>query len=149
MQNALWDVAAARDQGVLQSFLQPADKLFPMVATKDIGALAAELIRQDWTGTRVVELEGPARVSPNDLAQTFAGALGRPVQVETLPRASWEGLFRSQGTKNPLPRIRMLDGFNEDWIEFRNQGRLAVKGSTPLSEVIAALVAASRKGDGA
>lgn len=66
-----------------------------------------------------------------------------------MPRASWEGLFRSQGTKNPLPRIRMLDGFNEDWIEFRNQGRLAVKGSTPLSEVIAALVAAYRKGDGA
>jgi uncharacterized protein YbjT (DUF2867 family) len=149
MDNALWDLGAARDDGVLHSFLQPADKVFPMVATKDIGALAAELIRQDWTGTRVVELEGPARVSPNDLAQTFAAVLGRPVRVETVPRASWEGLFRSQGTKNPLPRIRMLDGFNEGWIEFRDQGRLAVKGSTPLSEVIEALVAASGKSDAA
>ncbi len=134
---------------MLHSFLQPADKVFPMVATKDVGALLAELIRQDWTGTRVVELEGPARVSPNDLAQTFAAALGRPVRVETVPRASWEGLFRSQGTKNPLPRIRMLDGFNEGWIEFRDQGRLAVKGSTPLSEVIEGLVAASGKSDAA
>ena len=149
MDNALWDLGAARDDGVLHSFLQPADKVFPMVATKDIGALAAELIRQDWTGTRVVELEGPARVSPNDLAQTFAAVLGRPVRVETVPRASWEGLFRSQGTKNPLPRIRMLDGFNEGWIEFRDQGRLAVKGSTPLSEVIEGLVAASGKSDAA
>jgi uncharacterized protein YbjT (DUF2867 family) len=149
MENAAWDVAAARDEGVLRSFLQPADKVFPMVATKDIGALGAELIRQDWTGTRIVELEGPARVSANDLALTFAAALGHPVRVEIVPRASWEGLFRSQGTKNPLPRIRMLDGFNEGWIAFRDQGRLAVKGGTPLSEAIEALVAASGKSDAA
>jgi uncharacterized protein YbjT (DUF2867 family) len=143
MENAAWDVAGARDGGALHSFLQPADKAFPMVATKDIGVLAAELIRQDWTGTRVVELEGPARVSPNDLAQAFAAAIGRPVQVEIVPRASWDGLFRSQGMKNPLPRIHMLDGFNEGWIAFRDGGRLAVKGSTPLAEVIKALVASA------
>jgi uncharacterized protein YbjT (DUF2867 family) len=147
MENAAWDVAAARDTGLLHSFLQPADKMFPMVATKDIGALAAELIQQDWTGTRIVELEGPALVSPNDLARIFAEALGRPVQVEIVPHASWNELFRSQGMKNPLPRIRMLDGFNEGWIAFRDQGRLTVKGSTPLSEVIEALIAASGKSD--
>src|SRR4030095_69169 len=102
MENALWDVAPARDHGVLHSFLQPADKLFPMVATQDIGALAADLIRQDWVGTRIVELEGPARVSPNDLSQSFAEALGRSVRVEIVPRASWEALFRSQGAKHPM-----------------------------------------------
>ena len=37
MENAAWDVAAARDEGVLHSFLQPADKPVPMVATKDVG----------------------------------------------------------------------------------------------------------------
>jgi uncharacterized protein YbjT (DUF2867 family) len=131
---------------VLHSFLQPADKLFPMVATQDIGALAADLIRQDWVGTRIVELEGPARVSPNDLSQSFAEALGRSVRVEIVPRASWEALFRSQGAKHPMPRIRMLDGFNEGWIEFRDQGRSALKGSTPLTAVVEALVAATRKG---
>ncbi|HEY4253243.1 MAG TPA: NmrA family NAD(P)-binding protein [Roseomonas sp.] len=141
MENALWDVAAARDEGVLRSVLQPAGRAIPMVATQDIGALAAELIRQDWSGSRIVELEGPARVSPNDLAQAFAVALGRPVRLEIVPRASWDALFRAQGARNPLPRIRMLDGFNEGWIAFRDQGRLAVKGGTPLAEVIAALVA--------
>jgi NAD(P)H-binding len=30
MENALWDVPSARDEGVLRSFLQPADKLFAM-----------------------------------------------------------------------------------------------------------------------
>jgi uncharacterized protein YbjT (DUF2867 family) len=141
MENALWDVASARDEGVMRSFLQPADKAFPMVATRDVGRLAAELLRQPWSGTRVVELEGPVRVSANDLTQAFAMVLGRPVRVEIVARESWEGLFRAQGMKNPLPRIRMLDGFNEGWIEFADQGRSAIKGATPLREVITALVA--------
>jgi NAD(P)H dehydrogenase (quinone) len=144
MENALWDVASARDEGVLRSFLQPADKLFPMVATQDVGRLAAALLREDWIGMRVVELEGAARVSPNDLARAFATVLERPVRVETVPRESWEQIFRSQGTQNPLPRIRMLDGFNEGWIEFSDYGRSAVKGTTTLDSVIAELVEASR-----
>ena len=144
MENALWDVASARDEGVVRSFLQPADKAFPMIATRDVGRLAADLLRQPWTGTRIVELEGPVRVSANDLAQTFAVVLGRPVRVEIVARESWEGLFRTQGMKNPLPRIRMLDGFNEGWIEFSDQGRPAVKGDTSLLEVITALVAAGK-----
>jgi uncharacterized protein YbjT (DUF2867 family) len=141
MENALWDVASARDEGVVRSFLQPADKAFPMVATMDVGRLAADLLRQHWTGTRIVELEGPARVSANDLAQAFAVVLGRPVRVEIVSRESWEGLFRAQGMKNPQPRIRMLDGFNEGWIEFPDHGRSAVKGDTALLDVITALVA--------
>jgi NAD(P)H dehydrogenase (quinone) len=144
MENALWDVPSARDEGVLRSFLQPADKLFPMVATQDVGRLAAALLREDWIGIRVVELEGAARVSPNDLARAFATVLERPVRVETVPRESWEQIFRCQGTQNPLPRIRMLDGFNEGWIEFSDYGRSAVKGTTTLDSVIAELVEVSR-----
>jgi uncharacterized protein YbjT (DUF2867 family) len=144
MENALWDVPSARDEGVLRSFLQPADKLFPMVATQDVGGLAAALLREDWSGTRVVELEGPARISPNDLARAFATVVKRPVQVETVPRENWEQIFRAQGTRNPSPRIRMLDGFNEGWIEFSEHGRSAVKGATALESVIAELVKASQ-----
>jgi uncharacterized protein YbjT (DUF2867 family) len=144
MENALWDVASARDEDVVRSFLQPADKAFPMVATRDVGRVAADLLRQHWTGTRIVELEGPVRVSANDLAHAFAVVLGRPVRVEIVSRESWEPLFRAQGMKNPQARIRMLDGFNEGWIEFPDQGRSAVKGDTPLLDVITALVAGSR-----
>jgi uncharacterized protein YbjT (DUF2867 family) len=140
MENALWDVASARDEGVLHSFLQPADRPFPMVATQDIGSVAADLLVDDWSGTRIVELEGPVRVSPNDLARAFASALGRPVRVEIVPRGSWETLFLSQGMKNPTPRIRMLDGFNEGWIEFSDRGSSALKGRTTLAEVVTQLV---------
>src|SRR5260221_614498 len=85
--------AVARDEGALHSFLQPADKPLPMVATQDVGRLAAVLLREDWSGTRVVELEGARRVSPNDLARAFATVLKHPVWVETVPRESWEQIF--------------------------------------------------------
>src|SRR5260370_836271 len=93
---------------------------------------------------RVIELDGPARISRNDLARTFATVLKRTVRVETVPRESWEQIFRSQGMRNPLPRIRMLDGFNEGWIEFSEHGRSAMKGTTALENVIAELVRASQ-----
>ena len=140
LENSLWDVASARDNGVIHSFLAPLDRPVPMVATKDIGTLAARLIQENFTGQRVVELEGPRRVSPNDLAAAFAKALGHPVRAEIVPREGWETMFRSQGAKNPYPRIRMLDGFNEGWIEFADGGAKALKGSTDVETVIAELV---------
>jgi NAD(P)H dehydrogenase (quinone) len=141
LDNAEWDVPSARETGVVHSFLQPLDKAFPMVAAKDVGRLAADLLQEDWTGHRVVELEGPNRVTPNDLAAAFAHALGKPVRAEPVPRESWNELFRSQGMKNPEPRIRMLNGFNEGWIEFQNGGRNVIKGRTTADAVIADLVA--------
>jgi uncharacterized protein YbjT (DUF2867 family) len=95
---------AVKGQAWSHSFLTPAEKPFTMIATEDIGRIAVELIQQHWTGKRVVELEGPGRVSPNDLAKAFAKALGHPVRVEIVPRDTWETLFRGQGMKNPSPR---------------------------------------------
>src|ERR1700744_5922853 len=59
MENAAWDVASARDEGVIASYLQPLDRPVPMVATEDIGRVAATLLQQTWSGVRIVELEGP------------------------------------------------------------------------------------------
>jgi hypothetical protein len=57
--------------------------------------------------------------------------------MEAVPRESWEDLFRSQGMKNPIPRIRMLDGFNEGWIDFEGGGNQHVVGNCSLHDVIA------------
>lgn len=141
MENAAWDVAPARDTGVVPSFLQPLDKPVPMVATADIGHLAATLLQETWTGRRIVELEGPRRITPNKVAATFAEILGRPVRMEPVPRDTWEGLFASQGMKNPTPRARMLDGFNEGWIEFENGEQSSRKGRTELKTVLKQLLA--------
>jgi NAD(P)H dehydrogenase (quinone) len=113
------------------------DKGFPMIATKDIGKLGAELLQETWTGVRVVELVGPEPVTPNQIAETFAKILGHPVRTAAVPRASWEELFRSHGMKNPLPRIEMLDGFNAGWIRFEGEPR---KGEVGLETVLRGLV---------
>jgi uncharacterized protein YbjT (DUF2867 family) len=140
MENSAWDVAPARDTGVIPSFLQPLNKPVPMVATADIGQVAAELLRESWSGHRVVELEGPRRVTPNEIAAAFSAVLGRQVRTEVVPRSTWESLFRTQGMKNPEPRIRMLDGFNEGWIEFERGEAGSRKGVVELRTVVADLV---------
>lgn len=139
MENALWDVSPARDEGVVHSFLQPLDKPVPMIATADIGRVAAQLLQESWSGTRVVEIEGPRRVSPNDLAAAFARVLGRPVRAEAVPRETWNALFVAQGMKHPLPRMQMLDGFNEGWIDFAGDAASVLKGEVELDTVIARL----------
>ena len=139
MENSAWDVAPAKN-GVVQSFLQPLDKPVPMVATADIGRTAAELLQETWSGHRVVELESPRRVTPNEIASTFGNLLGRPVRVEAVPRETWESLFKSQGMKNPLPRIQMLDGFNKGWIEFESGEAGSRKGKVELRTALQKLI---------
>jgi NAD(P)H dehydrogenase (quinone) len=140
MENASWDVEAAK-AGVVASFLQPLDHPVPMVATADVGRAAAGLLRESWTGLRIVELEGPRRYSANDIAVGFAEAVCHPVRMKAVPRDTWEALFRSQGMKHPLPRIRMLDGFNEGWIDFQGNGAEHSIGRIPLESVLKGLAA--------
>src|SRR5882724_4907818 len=140
MENLSWDISQAREQGVISSFLQPLDKAMPMVATADVGRVAAELLLQDWTGKRVVELEGPERVSQHGIAAELSKALHRPVRAEAVPRENWGAIFRAQGMRDPIPRIQMLDGFNEGWIKFEGGCAALLKGKVGLAELIQTLV---------
>jgi len=96
MENALWDVPSARDEGVLRSFLQPADKLFPMVATQDVGDLAARAS----PGERERERGSSSWRGPHAYRRTispaaFAMVLKRAVRVE-------DGAARELGADFPL-----------------------------------------------
>jgi NAD(P)H dehydrogenase (quinone) len=137
MENAAWDIAPARESGVIPSFLQPLDRAIPMVAIADVGRTAAGLLQETWSGHRVVELEGPQRYSPNDIAACLARLLRTDVRAEAVPRETWQGCFTAQGMKNPEPRMRMLDGFNEGWLAFEHTPR---KGTVVLDAVLQSLV---------
>lgn len=143
LDNAAFDLSTARSAGRIDSFLQPLDRQYPMVAAQDVGVTAARLLRETWTGHRVVELTGPADITPNEIAQAFSASLGRPVSARAVPRRDWDTMFRTQGMQNPTPRMQMLDGFNEGWIAFADGGMHARRGTTTLGQVVAALVAKS------
>jgi NAD(P)H dehydrogenase (quinone) len=140
MENAAGDVAPAKAQGIIPSFMQPLDKPVPMIATADVGRIAAELLQQTWSGRRIVEIEGLHRVTPNDIAQSFSKLLGHSVHAEAVPHATWEALFKAQGNANPQPRMRMLDGFNEGWVEFEGGESGSMKGEVELETVLKELV---------
>ena len=139
MENAAADIASASETGVIRSYLQPLDHAVPMIAAEDVGRTAALLLQEDWAGHRIVELQGE-RVTPNAIASAFAKALDRSVRAEAVPRARWEEIFRSEGMRNPLPRMQMIDGFNEGWIDFPNWGAGARTGRIDIDSAVAALV---------
>lgn len=143
MENASWDIDSAKS-GIIQSYLQPLDRAVPMVSSDDVGRAAAALLQERWEGKRVVELEGPQRVSPNALAAAFAKALGTPVRAEVVPREQWESIFRAQGMKNPTPRIQMIEGFNAGWIDFADRGAHARKGSIGIEQAVTTLIQRER-----
>jgi uncharacterized protein YbjT (DUF2867 family) len=144
LENFAWDVASARDTGFLPSYLQPLDQPVTMVACADVGRAAADLLTgAPWHGRRIVELAGPQRWSPDDIAAGFARLLGRAVFAKAVPRAQWKTLFTDQGMRNPQPRMRMLDGFNEGWICFEGEagGAESRHGDVTLDTVLAQLLA--------
>ena len=140
IENVVWDIDAARATGVMPSFLQPVDRPIAMVATADVAQAAAGLLQDGVAGHRVVELEGPVRVAPVDLAAALGRAVGRDVAAQPVARAGWEAMFRAQGMTNPTPRMRMLDGFNEGWIDFDPRSASLRRGGTTVQAVVDGLV---------
>jgi uncharacterized protein YbjT (DUF2867 family) len=140
MENAAWDVASARNEGVIDSYLQPLDRAIAMIAAADVGRTAAELLLEEAKGHRVIELEAAQRVSPNQIANAFAGALERKVEARIVSRDRWEKIFRDQGMRHPEMRMQMIDGFNEGWIDFRGPNAQRRHGRIGIDEAIAKLV---------
>jgi uncharacterized protein YbjT (DUF2867 family) len=58
----------------------PAGKKFPMVATADIAAKAAEALLAEWRGHRTVGVHGPADLSHDEVTAVLSEALGRPIR---------------------------------------------------------------------
>lgn len=143
MENASWDVTAAKT-GVIPTFLQPLNHPIPMVATADIANTIATTLQDSWQGSRVIELEGPRRYSANDIADGLAAVLGHPVLNEPIPRETWEALFRAQDIRHPEPRMQMLDGFNQGWIDFEGGVAEPRRGDVELATVLRDLVTRGR-----
>lgn len=138
IENNVPAIERAAATGWFESFLQPTDKTFPMVATKDIGAEIARLLTGNfWSGRKIVELG--SRYAPDDLARAMSEVLEIPIKARAIPREHWAATLEAMGL--PKDKIgnweEMQDGFNSGWIDFGKPGTEPVAGTTMPAEVFA------------
>ncbi|HET6526851.1 NmrA family NAD(P)-binding protein [Sphingopyxis sp.] len=138
-----WDeqLGPVRDTGKLRT-MYPADLALPMAAPRDLGRAAADRMLSPPAEGGVLYIEGPDRYSSNDVAQAFAKALGRPVEVVVTPRHQWEAAYRELGFSDSaassyarMTAVSLDCGFDND--------ERPVRGDTTLDEYIGQLVARS------
>jgi uncharacterized protein YbjT (DUF2867 family) len=78
-ENLLWQLDSIRKWGRISLPLS-ASVHYPMLATRDIGRVAAtRLVSVGWTGQIVQELHGPAELSFREVAQILTETLGRKI----------------------------------------------------------------------
>ena len=136
-ENYLFGLQAAQG-GTLPIFYTPPDRKFPMVATRDIGALVARLLTTEWTGKRIIDL-GSA-VSADDLAAALGEVLGRDVRAQAIPRKAWADALQGMGLPagQTWAYEEMIEGVNSGWIGFGGAGVERVEGTTSARDVFAA-----------
>jgi NAD(P)H dehydrogenase (quinone) len=144
MQNWAAFIPAALATGTLPSLHLPLERRFPTVAAQDVGAASAALLleTQREGAARIVSIEGPQRVSVNDIAATLSEVCGSRITPHALPREAWTPALLKAGLSDE--HVRLIT----DLYDVHNTGKIDVEtdrserrfGTTPLSEVFASIV---------
>lgn len=104
MENRLRDIPSLRAQGVFVSPSRP-DVKAPFVATRDIAAVAARLLRdRGWSGPGGVAVLGPEDLSIDDMAAIMTDVLGRPVRHQRIPADAYQAQLIAYGASEDFAR---------------------------------------------
>lgn len=102
MTNLLGQVPALKEQGTFFDVLS-ADRKLPTVATRDIAAVAVDLLLDDsWSGQDDVALLGPEDLSCNDMAHIMSEVLERPVRYQQIPGDAFKEGLRGSGMSEAM-----------------------------------------------
>jgi uncharacterized protein YbjT (DUF2867 family) len=136
-------VAAATKGGKLPTFIRP-DFAIPMVATRDIGRVAACALAEGPPAKRIdiVELAGPEDWSPNDIARAFAKVVGRDVEPEAAPFEAVVPAFTSFGLSKSVAENfeEMYRGIANGQVDWQGSGARLVRGEVDAASIAKALV---------
>ena len=131
----------AQRDGVLPSFA-PLEQRIPMVATRDIGAAAAQALLEGPRGQRIIDLSSAIEASTSEVAQTLSRILGRAVQPVLVPLAAIEPTLTSFGVSPQFAALmREMYGAiaRGELFGWDDQGE-RVRGPTDLESALRALV---------
>lgn len=131
---------AIKQDGVLPSFLA-LDRAVPMVSTPDIGQVAARALLEGPRGFRVIELSGPADLTPNEVAAIASKLLGKPVSAVAAPLAAVVPTFTSFGISQNVAELyrEMYEGIASGRVA-PEPGNEQVRGTTSVEETLRALL---------
>lgn len=133
-------VDIARTAGVYPVFAASADVPLPMVATTDLGRVAAETLSAAPSVRERVDVVGP-RYSERTVADLLGAALGRPLQVALVPEEAWTTELAAAGF-SPAVAASLAELYRAD-----EQGLLDPRGDraihvhTPLETTLARMLA--------
>jgi len=97
LENFLAAVPTIVGDGAVYMTLPP-DRAMPLVATRDIGDVAADLLLDDgWHGHHVRGVHGAADVSVADAVRTFGAVLGRSLRYVEVPDAAMRDVLLGAG----------------------------------------------------
>jgi uncharacterized protein YbjT (DUF2867 family) len=127
------------EQGFIGSFF-PADFAFDMIATVDIGKLAAQLLVEGAKTSTVVQLGG-GRYSMNDIAAALSRTVGKPIKVQEAPLAAMAQALEGYGMQPELARLyqEMTGALLSGHVAFE-AGHRQVTGATPVARVLEGLL---------
>jgi uncharacterized protein YbjT (DUF2867 family) len=137
-ENVANSLAPAKQAGIFPNFMASADYPVPMIATKDIGMLAAELLLAGPKKSETVDLHGPS-YSIRQVAEKLGAALKKPLKVVDIPSAGWVDAMKKGGIPEHVAVVfaEMYAGFASGAI--KPKGDRLVQGKTELDEVIKTL----------
>jgi uncharacterized protein YbjT (DUF2867 family) len=117
-------LGAATGAGVYPVFGDTADILIPMIATRDVGAVAAQSLMSPPQVSEVIDLEAP-EYTERQVADRLAAALGRPLRVATIARSGWLDALDGAGVPAPLAAelVELYDAENRGILRPRGDRR--------------------------
>jgi uncharacterized protein YbjT (DUF2867 family) len=133
-------IPAARQAGIYPNFLPSPDTAIPMIATRDIGRLAATLLKSPPPKSEIVDLVGPA-YSARQLSEKLGAALGKPLQVVDIPAAGHVEAMTQAGLPRALAEVyaELYAALGAGLITAKGD-RLAT-GTTTIDDVLPGLLA--------
>jgi uncharacterized protein YbjT (DUF2867 family) len=128
-------LAPAKSAGIFPNMTPSADYPMPMIATRDIGLLAAHELLFPSAKSDIIDLQGPA-YSIRQVAEKLGAAIGKKLQVVDVPPAAQAGAMVQAGFSQELAEIfaEMNAGFSSGKV--RPVGDRLKLGRTTLDSVI-------------
>jgi uncharacterized protein YbjT (DUF2867 family) len=138
-ENAAMALEPARRMGIFAVFGDRDDVAMPMIATRDIGELAAQALLEPPATSQVVDIIGP-EYTARDVALALGNALGKDLQIVKIPQPQWAPTLRQAGIP-PSASEAMAEMFGAlaSGIVLPKGDRL-VHGTTTLPDTVRTLV---------